>query len=279
MSTPAAPPVEFLWLEITGRCQLTCRHCYAGSGPHGTHGTLTAAHWQRLIGEAASLGVTQVQFIGGEPTLHPGLPALIRHALAAGLRAEVFTNLVHVPATLWDVFSLPGVSLATSWYSDDPSQHAAITGRDTYRQTKANIAQAVSRGIPLRAGIIGGIVPGQRTAEAQATIDSLGVTGTGTDRARNFGRGTLPDPAQTCGHCGRGAAAILPDGSVTPCPMSRWKVIGNAATSGLATLLAEPLAAAAASLAPAATTACSPRCVPDSYCNPLCSPGACKPRT
>ncbi|MGH3280331.1 MAG: hypothetical protein ACRDNW_14505, partial [Trebonia sp.] len=24
--------------------------------------------------------------------------------------------------------------------------------------------------------------------------------------------------------------------------------------------------------------ACQPTCVPDSYCNPLCGPGACKPR-
>lgn len=31
-------PLRFLWLEITGRCQLACAHCYADSGPTGTHG-------------------------------------------------------------------------------------------------------------------------------------------------------------------------------------------------------------------------------------------------
>jgi hypothetical protein len=32
--------LSFLWLEITGRCQLACRHCYAESGPRGTHGSM-----------------------------------------------------------------------------------------------------------------------------------------------------------------------------------------------------------------------------------------------
>lgn len=30
---------------------------------------MTAAHWRRVIDEAAGLGVDMVQFIGGEPTL------------------------------------------------------------------------------------------------------------------------------------------------------------------------------------------------------------------
>ncbi len=44
--------VSFLWLEITGRCQLTCQHCYASSGPSGTHGTMTVADWARVVGDA-----------------------------------------------------------------------------------------------------------------------------------------------------------------------------------------------------------------------------------
>src|SRR5258708_4092159 len=110
--------LSFLWLEITGRCQLRCAHCYADSGPWGDHGTMTLADWRRMIDEAAALGAPQVQFIGGEPTLHPGLPELIRYALGRNLRVEVFSNLVRVTPELWDVFSLPGVSLATSYYSD-----------------------------------------------------------------------------------------------------------------------------------------------------------------
>ena len=35
--------LSFMWLELTGKCQLACGHCYADSGPAGTHGTMTAA--------------------------------------------------------------------------------------------------------------------------------------------------------------------------------------------------------------------------------------------
>jgi len=82
-------PVEFLALSITGRCQLACSHCFASSGPDGTHGTMTTDDWERLLCEAAVMGVRRVQFIGGEPTLHPGLVRLVRHAVGSGLRVEV----------------------------------------------------------------------------------------------------------------------------------------------------------------------------------------------
>ncbi len=45
------PNVSFLWLELTGRCGLTCAHCYAGSSPSGSHGVMTGgqrnAKWNR----------------------------------------------------------------------------------------------------------------------------------------------------------------------------------------------------------------------------------------
>lgn len=52
---------SFLWLEITGRCQLACVHCYAESGPAGSHGLMTKADWLRVLDEAAEIGVEMVQ--------------------------------------------------------------------------------------------------------------------------------------------------------------------------------------------------------------------------
>lgn len=67
-------PISFLWLELTGKCGLECVHCYAESGPSGTHGSMTADDWKSVIDQAVAAGVSMVQFIGGEPTLHPELP-------------------------------------------------------------------------------------------------------------------------------------------------------------------------------------------------------------
>jgi MoaA/NifB/PqqE/SkfB family radical SAM enzyme len=47
------------------------------------------------------------------------------------------------------------VSLATSYYSDDPAEHDKVTGRvGSHARTLADITEAVRRGIPIRADII-----------------------------------------------------------------------------------------------------------------------------
>src|SRR5580658_1101241 len=105
--------VSFLWLELTGRCGLACAHCYASSGPDGTHGTMTEADWRSVIAQAVGVGVSMVQFIGGEPTLHPRFAELLAAAIDARLAVEVYSNLTHVKDSWWDLFACPGVSLAT----------------------------------------------------------------------------------------------------------------------------------------------------------------------
>lgn len=236
---PSGVP-SFLELEITGFCQLKCAHCYAGSGPDGGRGAMTPADWQRVIDEASALGVDTVQFIGGEPTLDPDLPRLVRHALGAGVQVDVYTNLVHVTAELWELFSLPGVSLGTSWYSADPGKHAEVTGsRASHARTRAGIIEALRRGIPMRAGIVD-VVAGQDIAGAEAELRALGVTRMHADRARGVGRasgGGEPVISELCGRCGRGRAAIGLDGQVTPCVLGRFLVAGNVKDAPLGDIL------------------------------------------
>jgi MoaA/NifB/PqqE/SkfB family radical SAM enzyme len=232
--------VSFLWLEITGKCQLECVHCYAESGPSGTHGTLTRSDWERVLDRAHDLGAKKVQFIGGEPTMHPDLAALINRALRQDLLVEVFSNLVHVSPSLWKVFSQPGVCLATSYYTNNPDQHEKITHRrGSYFRTKANIIEAVRRSIPLRVGLIN-IDDDQRVEQARRELKALGVQEIDVDRLREVGRGIRnqqPNISELCGSCGGDFIAILPDGTVSPCPISRWIAIGNVRRETLFSIL------------------------------------------
>lgn len=41
------PTLDFVWLEVTRSCQLTCIHCHAESSPQGTHGAMTSDHSSR----------------------------------------------------------------------------------------------------------------------------------------------------------------------------------------------------------------------------------------
>ena len=304
----AAGSLRMVWLELTSECQLFCTHCYAASGPGRGHGSMTAADWVAVLEQAAALGAGHAVLIGGEPTLYPDLGRVVRAALGLGMAVEVYSNLVRVTAAMWELFSVPGVSLATSWYSDDRVQHMQVTGgRDTWRQTRANIAEAVRRGIPLRAGVVDGIVDGQRAGEAARELGGLGVADVGRDFSRQFGRGTVADPSQACGQCGRGVLAVLPDGSVTPCPLTRWLTAGNVRDVPLGEIAGGPLAAVTGELRPvgacnpdcqpacppaglcspkcrpvsecrpACGPSCQPQCVPNTACRPLCAPSSCRP--
>ncbi|RCG31061.1 radical SAM/SPASM domain-containing protein [Sphaerisporangium album] len=226
-------------LEITGRCQLNCVHCYADSGPTGDQGTMTADDWSTLITEAAAAGASGIQFIGGEPTLHPQFTELLQHAIGTALKVEVFSNLVHVREEWWELFGYPNVSLAFSYYSDHTAEHSAITGRaNSHARTKENVAEAVRRGIALRAGIVE-IVDGQRVRQARAELAAMGVMNARIDRVRGAGRETLarPDVSQLCGGCGINKAAIGTNGDVWPCVLSRFMVAGNVKATPLAEIL------------------------------------------
>jgi sulfatase maturation enzyme AslB (radical SAM superfamily) len=292
-STTAAPNtrnrggLRFVWLEVTGRCNLTCRHCYADSGPGGTHGLMATGDWLRVIGQAAALGTETVQFVGGEPTLHPDLPKLVSHALCQGLAAEIYSNLVAVSERLWAVFRQPGVSLATSWYTDDPAEHQEITGGSprAHQRTLANIGLARAYGIPVRAGLVS-FGEHQRTGPGLRQLTRLGITHTKVDHVRAVGRGgngAEPDAAALCGRCADGRLAVLPDGNAYLCVFSRWPELlaGNVITQSLDEIAASP-ATAAIREELRAEFAKRPRhrhgCDPDdgcdpAHCGPDCTPG------
>ncbi|MGW3311491.1 radical SAM protein [Streptomyces sp. NPDC001073] len=281
---PAIPkPLTFLELEITGRCQLTCSHCYAQSGPTGGHGTMTAADWRRVIDEAAELGVETVQFIGGEATMHPAFVELADHALNTGRRVQVFSNLYRVSADLWALFERPGLSLATSYYSDDAEEHDEVTGRaGTHARTRANIVSAVERGIRLKVGIIH-MREGQRSAQALAEMRALGVDRVHIDQVRAVGNAArtaaIPSTSELCGRCADGKAAILPDGTVVPCVIGRFLPAGTVKTTALAAVLGGQQWAQAAAAIPRRGGGCVPdTCTPkEDSCQPSPGASACNP--
>ncbi|MFI6174904.1 radical SAM protein [Nonomuraea sp. NPDC051191] len=281
--------LDFAWWEVSGKCQLACDHCYASSGPDGTHGTMTVTDWRRVITQTREAGATMGQFIGGEPTLYPALPELVRHALDNGMGVEIYTNLVHVTPAMWETFRLPGVRLATSYYSDRADEHEAITKRPSHKVTTKNIARARELGIPLRAGVVG-VLEGQRSQQGIAVLEDLGVDDVGYDDLREVGRGVRengPGLDQLCGRCGDQQIAISPTGEVWPCVFSRWLPIGNVRRTPLAEILASQqfeettgrLREAFEVRGKCGPDECNPRCGPS--CSPACSPQSktpCGPR-
>jgi len=84
---PSGPVVVY---NCTWRCNLACRHCYAGAGCGGDE--LTSEQARRLLDDLAGLGTPVVLFSGGEPLLREDLPELAAAAVRAGMRAVISTN-------------------------------------------------------------------------------------------------------------------------------------------------------------------------------------------
>ncbi|NNH71003.1 radical SAM protein [Nocardia uniformis] len=295
---PAREPASsrgasFLWLELTERCQLSCTHCYADSGPTKSHGTMTTGDWLKVIDDAADIGVREIQFIGGEPTLHPALPELIRHASARGIATEVYSNLVRIRADIWDTLVEYGVQLATSYYSDQPEQHTLITGNAlAHKRTTENIRKAIALGIPIRVGIVS-VLEDQRIDEARQLLTDLGVQYIDVDRVRRAGRANteVDTPLEElCGQCAGDVLAVYPDGVVRPCVFTRSLQVGDVLESSLRQVIESPELATARTAIGNATTEshrhrdgkCNPDCNPGCHpgCDPRCFPGqfVCKPR-
>lgn len=233
--------------------------------------------WMGLVDQAAAAGINMVQFIGGEPTMHPRFTLIMSHALDAGLDVEVYSNLVRVTDEMWELFQSPRVSLAFSYFARDESAHNAVTGRPSHKATRRNAAKAASLGIRIRAGVI----DFGHVQEAVSDLKSMGVKKVSTDRVRRIGRGGdgTPAPTELCGRCGQDVAAVSADGDVSPCIFSRWLRVGNVRQTPLAEILASPeLAAALATIPPRAKTCDPADCDPNTECPPGFPPSSCDPR-
>ncbi len=292
MLIPMSRALKFLWLEITKRCNLTCLHCYADSSPQQElFGEMAAADWKAVISEASDLGCDGIQFIGGEPTLHPGLVELTEYARAAGIGfVEVFTNATGITDRLASAFKGSGVSVACSFYSAEAAVHDRITQRKgSFAQTVSGIKKLLAYGIPLRAELIEMAENKGQTGAARGFLKALGVTRGGADRQRAIGRGDRIGLGRSqlnelCGKCSDGRLCVTATGVVFPCIFSRFCPLGDARNGLSAILAGEALSEFCGRLDPlhrSAEDSCRPdkRCQPDIYpCDPTdkCSPD-CRP--
>lgn len=301
-AAPGEPSLDFLWLELTNRCNLRCVHCYADSHPGSGHrDVLTTQDYENTMRQAFELGCRRVQFIGGEPQLHPDFLPLVKTARAIGFDfIEVFSNLTFLHDETVQYAAENRVHFATSVYSDEPTEHDAITTvRSSHTRTMKNLKNLIANGVNTRAGVIMINQPPETAERTERFLRKIGVQRVRTSIVREFGRGeeVLGRAAQMsglCGHCWNGKLCITPDGSALPCVMSRQWPVGNVLDESLASIVRGdalsnvrssiyeavwlPRTADARRLAENCPQSCDPTvCLPD-FCDPSTScPQSCEP--
>jgi len=79
-----------LLAELTHRCPLQCPYCSNPLDLEKVNVELTTEQWQKVMRQAAQLGILQVHLSGGEPTARRDLEEIIKTAAEVGL----YTNLI-----------------------------------------------------------------------------------------------------------------------------------------------------------------------------------------
>jgi MoaA/NifB/PqqE/SkfB family radical SAM enzyme len=136
-----------LFFHILTQCNLKCRHCYIDPEQHGENllSLSTIKAWMTpFAGKSAN---TNLILLGGEPTLHPDLSQIIKHARNFGFNSiTVDTNgyLFHNILAKIDPqevdffsFSLDGASRKTN---------DMIRGDGSFDACIAGIKKTISRG-------------------------------------------------------------------------------------------------------------------------------------
>src|SRR5262245_47631977 len=88
---PIPRPLALL-AELTYRCPLHCPYCSNPLELGLYRHELDTATWQRVLVEAAELGVVQVHFSGGEPLVRRDLAELVHHARQLDLYSNLSTG-------------------------------------------------------------------------------------------------------------------------------------------------------------------------------------------
>ena len=130
------PPPMAVLLELTHRCPLQCPYCSNPIQMEQVKGELSTAEWKSVLDQAVKLGVLQVHFSGGEPTVRQDLAELIRHAREVGLYTNLITSGVAANKARFDEMVAAGLDHVQLSIQDSEAETAEKIGNYAGAQEK-----------------------------------------------------------------------------------------------------------------------------------------------
>ncbi len=138
-----------LWLHLTDRCNLSCRHCLFAASPARRAALDPVLAW-RAITEAHALGCRLFFFTGGEPLLYPEFPALLGRvqALDPTSRVVVLSNglLLDEWGPALAALERERLHLQVSMDGLEPT-HDRLRGRGSFARLRCNLDLARDLGL------------------------------------------------------------------------------------------------------------------------------------
>lgn len=127
-------------------CNQKCLHCYAAGQENANVEEISTSEWERIIDKCKKIGIPQLTFTGGEPTLREDLVRLISYAKWFVTRLN--TNGVLLTQELCEQLYVASLdSVQVTLYSNVPEIHNELVGAENFHKTVAGIQNAIEAGL------------------------------------------------------------------------------------------------------------------------------------
>jgi len=135
------PSLRYLMVEVTDRCNLSCRHCYLGDAGS------TDLEWETarcILNDFDDIGGLRLMITGGEPTLYPHFELLNRELEGRSYRTVLITN-----GTRMEGLDLRGLNFKEIQFSVDGLEegHDLLRGKGAYRKVMGAVRGTLAAGI------------------------------------------------------------------------------------------------------------------------------------
>ncbi len=138
-------------IELTDRCNLTCTHCLRTINHDRSN--IDSELALATLRDAAAIGIEEIVFTGGEPTLHPDFIVLADEALSLGMQLTVVTN-GQRPEPIWELYhqteSVERLTVALSLEGADEASFNLVRGRNAWRRFMQTVLGLQARQMNLR---------------------------------------------------------------------------------------------------------------------------------
>jgi len=127
-------------IEFSRRCNFRCVYCYVENRVAGEN-ELSPEESRNVIVQARELGARKIIILGGEPSIDPNLPAMLRFIAGLGLDIEIFTNGSGISRELAALLAAGRARVALKLNSRNPELQDRLAGK---KGAAAVIGQALA---------------------------------------------------------------------------------------------------------------------------------------
>ncbi len=127
-------------------CNQKCVHCYAAGQEHSDEAELSTEDWKKILDKCRRIGIPQVTFTGGEPTMREDLFELISYA--KWFISRLNTNGIRLTEDYCRSLREAELdSVQITFYSSDAEIHNRLVGAAGFEKTVSGIENALKAGL------------------------------------------------------------------------------------------------------------------------------------